>query len=190
MSVIKLNDNDAFRHLIELVKTADIKTAEATNNAVAQVAADGRRKETLYESSKLQFRANTTKWYKGERVNRGSKWDSSLGGYRAKTNSLRLINFSWQNTANANKSVARKFAKASVSSQTMNLWANPTKAYSKNSPSFSAEGGYQNRMWKAGTSRPARLSFNTFESNVRSVVPEALSKVDSYWQQKLSKIAK
>lgn len=190
MSVINLNDNGAFRLLVEMVKSSNAKTAEATNNAVAQIAADGRKKESLYEASKLAFRANTTKWYNGAEVNRGSRWDSKLGGYRAKTNALRLINFSWQNTANANKSLAKKFAKASVSSQTMNLWAYPTKAYSKSSPTFSADGGYKNRMWKAGASRPARLSFNTFESNVQSVIPTALGKVDAYWQKQLNKVAK
>lgn len=188
MSVINLYDNNTFRLLAEMVKASKEETAKATNNAVAQVAADGRKKETLYEASKLQFRNSTTKWYNGKEFYGGSKWDAKLGGYRSKTRpALRLINFSWQNVANANKNLARQFAKATVSSQTMNLWANPTKAYSKASPLLSADRAYYQFRWKKGESRPARLSFSTFESNVQSVIPSALGKVNSYWQTQLNK---
>nr|DAI52559.1 MAG TPA: hypothetical protein [Caudoviricetes sp.] len=185
---IRLYDYDAFQQLLAELKKADQLTAKALNNAVAEVAAKGRRKESEYEETLLRPRSETTKWRNGQKIHGGSLW-TNHGYYVAKNRpALRLINFSWENKANINKSFSRKYAKVAVSSQQMNLWAQMTKPYSKQSPPFSSGSGMGFGVWKKGESRPAKLSFSRFRSNVESAMPLAMQIVNSRWQAEINQI--
>lgn len=192
---IRLYDYDAFQQLLAELKKADQLTAKALNNAVAEVAAKGRRAETEYERSILTPRTNTSKWstYHNKVITGGGTLYYSDKGYsRAQRKpSLRLINFSWERAAVINKSFARKYAKVSVSSQQMNLWGQATKPYSKKSPPFTSDASGEDAKygsWGKGAVRPAKLSFSRFRSNVESAMPLAMQIVNSRWQAEINQI--
>lgn len=185
---IKLYEYDSFKQLLSELKRADVLTAKALNNAVAEVAAKGRRKETEYENTVLVPREETSKWRKGKTINGGTLF-TPHGYNRAKGNpELRLINFSWENKANARQSFARKFAKVAVSSQQMNLWGQRTKPYSTQSPPFSSGAGMGTGIWKKGQSRPARLSMTRFRSNIEAGMSTAMQVVNTRWQAEINKM--
>lgn len=188
-NIISLNTNDTFNKIVDLLKRTDASLADVLNNAVAEVAAQGRKAETAYEGSRLQLGGQNYKWSSktGHYMTHGSAWDAGLGGYVAESKGLRLINFSWETVAKRNKSFSRKMASAKVSSQLMNLWSKDTKRYTSSSPFFRTTNYSKWGRIKQGDYRRKRLSMSQFYSAVAGAMPDALSKVESRWQTELNR---
>lgn len=158
------------------------KIPVAMDHVVANVAAAGRRNADADNAVKL---GGETEKYTSKGLHKGgSVWDSKLGGYRAKSNNMRLINFSFEQSGR--KTPGRKFSKVYVTSQIQNLWARPTKPYSTDSPFFRRK-GERFGVWKKGRSRNAKVSWSKFAAGIASGLPEGISRTQAWLDEEIKK---
>ena len=159
------------------------KIPTVMDHVVASVVAAGRRK--VDADNAVNLGGNTEK-YTSEGLHKGgSVWDSKLGGYRARANGMRLINFSFEQSRR--KTPGRKFSKVYVTSQVQNLWARPTKAYASDSPFFRRADAKRFGVWKKGKSRQSKVSWSRFVAGIASGLPEGISRAQAWLDEEIKK---
>lgn len=140
----------------------------AADKTLAYIGAEGRREIGEQEKQAgFDFGVKQTKWKHGRMESAvRSRMYGSHGWYKT-SDGQRMIGFSFENALTYQKRKAKLMrnqngiSQGYVYSLMANLWNNPTKPYSKNSPGFRREGFMRNgkpRMggWGRGSQRPAR----------------------------------
>ena len=90
---------DDFRTYLYSVR---ISAARMGDRAVASVAAEGRKRGTGIEERLFNLGGQSIKWHKGGWQEGGTRYDPSLGGYRAERNErIRMLHFGWESSAEA-----------------------------------------------------------------------------------------
>lgn len=131
----------------------------SADNSVAKTAVKGRKEASQFEEQLFDIGTAHLKWDVSARkyqVRTRSRWDATLGGYRA-SNGLRLIGFNFENVAarKSNVTLRRAYAQASVYDLLSNLWENDTKPYQDYSPLY-AKAGRKPYSWQKGQIRKGR----------------------------------
>lgn len=194
-NLINLQDDGDFRAFIRKIQETKNLTGEALDMIVAEVAAKGRRAESKAEDAVLNLGNESYKMtfdWKGKRWNpatySGSVWNQKLGGYvPANAGHLsKLIHFTHELKANVKRGGNGRFSKVGVSSQVFNLFSHDTKPYKANSPWFmnTANNGKW-RSIRAGKTRKAKFSANSFRQNVEGAMPTALRAGEKKYQEML-----
>lgn len=148
----------------------------ATDKVVSDVAAEGRKLANDVDAKGVKLGGMTSKYHNKKLHQGGTVWDQKLGGYKARSGSFRMINFSFEQSAR--KTPGRKFSKVSVSSQIQNLWANSTKPYKASSPLFKSDSKRGWGRWRQGTSRGARVSWSAFATAIAQGMPIGIKKTE------------
>lgn len=149
---------------------------KAGQDAVAKTAVEGRKKEqriaNKLEMGKLQ--------QKGSKFGVFSRWTSAgwVSTTRTSTKSgpFRMASFTWER-------VKKTKAEAFYTSQLANLWANPTKPYTSQSP-LVGQAGRQKR-WKVGESRPSKYDWSATENAIRQSIAIGIQKAEEEMKKTL-----
>jgi hypothetical protein len=199
-NAIYLLDDDSFARFIKRLRETKDLTGQALDMIVAEVAAKGRRLESEEEARKVHLGGESYKRtfdYSNKKWNTasygGSVWNQKLGGYvPARAGHItRLINFSYETKANIKRGGNGRFAKASVSSQVFNLFAQDTKAYKKNSPWFmNTQNDSKWMSIRQGVKRKAKFNLSDFKQNVERAIPRALEAGERKYQELLDELDK
>lgn len=167
-----LIDKNGYEKLDEKLKSVPLVIIpRALDKLTTTLAAKGRKYSSQEEADKLNLGKRTNdKWYNSKgtwiRKTGGTVWNNKTQTYVSKRNGLKMANFNFESSAFSKKRIRiRHYSEISLTSQLQNLWAKPTKPYTKKSPPYYI-GGTVKKNWKAGKSRPAKLSFETFKSEV------------------------
>lgn len=151
----------------------------AADKTLAYIGAEGRRLiGQAEEEQDFEFGAEQTKWKKGREESKvRSHMDSHHGWYKT-SKGTRMIGFSYENALTYQKRKLRKMgstlSQGYVYSLMANLWNNPTKPYTKASPTFARGDGPKGR-WGCGSVRDARpaLSASVVEKGVQKAIGRA-----------------
>lgn len=175
---------DDFRAYLYSVR---ISAARMGDRAVASVAAEGRKRGTGIEERLFNLGGQSIKWHKGGWQEGGTRYDPSLGGYRAERNErIRMLHFGWESSAVRAKRLLKSNPQSRVylSSRLANLFEGPA-SYSRPSPPFSSSGRWG--RWNAGETRPGRSYFLTrVSAAVEAGVPTALQEAKERFRKEIS----
>lgn len=177
---IQIDDNGGFVSLVKKYKQLTDNIGQVSDDAVAKVAAKGRRRITDYEEQTFRM---GNKNYKGSKdFYSQSRYDPKLGGYvsaggkQAQTH--KMMAFSFETVASRRYRMVAKYSHVKLSSKLANLWENDTKSYTAHSPFFWREGGKVGWVNK-GEVRKAKPFFLTEGvQGVQQVIPQALAEAD------------
>lgn len=140
-------------------------TGRMADKVLAETGAEGRKGIGESHESGLRFGRKIKKWKNTKTLGTGyvtdvfSRMDQKHGWYKSRNTNLndgRLIGFSFDSAA---RRKVIPVSKGHAYSLIANLWAQPSKAYRTNSPYFYSA-GYKRGRWKAGESRPKKVSFD------------------------------
>lgn len=170
--------DDKFIKLIQNLKIkGPVLMQEMADNALANTASEGRLKEqAIAHSLELGKWHETTRNGKrmGLRTLEGTFLRQSRQGwvstrYITSTGPFRMASFGWE--------LARpNTRKVGYTSQLANLWANPTKPYSKSSPPFKGPRG--EGRWGKNAVRPSMYEWDTVYSKMKESVSDAIVKTE------------
>lgn len=158
---LDISGESDFKSFIQKYKALGADIGKVADDAVAKVASEGRKEATSEERRIFKFDS--------------ASYSLPLGGYTAR-NGVRLMSFSFENSANRRKG-AGKYAHVVFTSRMANLFENDTKPYSKASPLFKHNGSWT--RIRAGEKRYGKRFFYTkVFSAVQRSVPAGLAKAD------------
>lgn len=180
-------DEPKFKELIEerLKLKTPLLIQQMASNVVANVAAEGRRSEQLGAGRLLKM-GRWQRTVKNGVVKEGvmSRWDPKVGwvstSFTTSTGPFRMASFAWERAKKPNSK------RADYTNQLANLWAYPTKPYSKRSP-FVGQGP-RFKQWQEGERRDARYAWSKTESILRQAVPTAVIRTEHKFSEELKKI--
>lgn len=148
---------------------------------------ESRRKELLQahtlQMGYLQYKPRRGN-HSGSSLRLNSAWDPDVGWvsiHRRAGNGAsgyRMASFSWENVRK------RYSVEAAYTNQLANLWANPTKPYTRISP-YVGQWGTKRKRWKIGQSRPSKYDWSMTYSILQSSIPNAIKKTESKFKDLL-----
>lgn len=189
--IIRINDHDkSFDKTLEDMRDKwPLTWARMASNVVANVAAQGRKKEQQTAHELVMGEVQTKSKNAKSVTKRFSKWDSNVGWVSTSRpagngkSGYRMASFSWERTKK------QRQTSAFYTSQLANLWSHRTNKYSEDSPYVGRPNEFRYlKRWKAGDSRPQKYNWTSVRNILAGEVDSSIRRTEQKFSRELKEL--